>query len=61
MFDSNIGAPSGLPNPPAFPGAKLPRPPVLNFSEYEPCRICYLDVYTIFGPENFGSAYYIRI
>ena len=35
--------------------------PVFNFFEYEPCRTCYLEVYTIFGAENIGSVYYFRI
>ena len=42
-------------------GASPPRTRVFNFSEYEPCKTCYLEVYIIFGPENpemltiFGS------
>ena len=37
------------------PTASPPGPPVLDFSEYEPCRTCYLEVYTIFVFENLGG------
>ena len=60
------------PPTPLLSRASPPGPPVLNFSEYERCRTCYLEVYTIFehetvelftifGSEHLGSVYYYRI
>ena len=40
--------------------ASPPGPPVLNSSEYDSCGTCYLEVYTMFGPENPGSVHYVR-
>ena len=45
------------PPTPLLSRASPPGPPVLNFSEYERCRTCYLEVYTIFGVEMRGRVY----
>ena len=40
--------------------ASPPGAPVLNFSEDEPCRTCYVEVYTNCGSEHLGSVYNFR-
>ena len=49
------------PKRPCFPRASPRGHPAMNFSEYEPCRTCTLEVFTIFGSENRGRVHYSLI
>ena len=61
MRTPTIGGPAASETSLLSQGASPPVLPVLNFSEYEPCRTCYLEVYTIFRSESRGSVDYFWI
>ena len=56
-----VGGPGGPQTPLLSRDASPLGPLVLNFSEYEPCRTCSLEVYTIFPFKNLGIVYYFRL